>query len=72
MAAGLILIVATNRAAARHLRKRRQKGSRLNRAFLWIEDRAPRRFSRILRRTRPRKGVEQVVAPAEDQTTLPN
>jgi len=71
MAAGLILIIATSRAAARRLRKRRQRGTRLNRAMVWIEERAPHRLARILRRTRPRKLLEDVPPPAEAQETAP-
>lgn len=54
LALGSIVIIATSRGAARLLRTRRRSFSRLNMAFLWLEDRAPPRLARILRRTRPR------------------
>ncbi|MTI43414.1 hypothetical protein JM93_03833 [Roseibium hamelinense] len=55
MALGAIVIIATSRGAARSIRNRRRSGTRLNQVFTWLEDRAPIYFSRILRRTRPRK-----------------
>lgn len=53
MALGLIVIIATSRKAARMLRRKRKDFPRLNRFFLWIEERTPLRLARILRRTRP-------------------
>ncbi|MTH98214.1 hypothetical protein [Roseibium sp. RKSG952] len=58
MALGAIVVIATSRSAARMLRQRRRRGSRLNRVFVWLEDRAPLHFSRILKRTRPRKKID--------------
>ncbi|UES38258.1 hypothetical protein GFC08_10545 [Roseibium aggregatum] len=55
LALGMIVIVGTNRSAARMLRSRRRKTPPLNDAITWVEDRSPLRFARILKRTRPRK-----------------
>lgn len=55
LALGLIVIVATSRSAARSLRSRRRNTPPLNNVFIWVEDRSPLRFARILKRTRPRK-----------------
>ncbi|WP_417687593.1 hypothetical protein [Roseibium sp.] len=54
LALGAIIIIGTSRPAARLLRSRRRCSSNLNEAFLWLEDRAPGSFARILKRTRPR------------------
>lgn len=56
IALGAILIIATSRAAARLVRKRRKSERRLNSVFLWLEERAPAKLARILKRTRPRNG----------------
>ncbi|MBO0346747.1 hypothetical protein J0X15_16085 [Roseibium sp. CAU 1637] len=65
MAFGLILLIGSSRKAARTLRKRRKTGRRLNSLFIWIEDRTPSQFARILRRTRP------ATRPTAPQQQLP-
>lgn len=55
LALGLIVIVATSRTAARSLRSRRRTIPSLDGALIWVEDRSPLRFARILKRTRPRR-----------------
>ncbi len=55
LALGLVVVVGTNRSAARMLRACRRKAPHLNHAITWVEDRSPLPFSRILTRTRPRK-----------------
>ena len=55
LALGLIVIVGTSRTAARLLRRRRRATPPLDDAITWVENRSPLRFSRILKRTRPRK-----------------
>ncbi|EFO32663.1 hypothetical protein TRICHSKD4_2465 [Roseibium sp. TrichSKD4] len=59
LALGAILIIATSRAAARLVRKQRKSEHRLNSAFLWLENRAPTKLARILKRTRPRSNHDQ-------------
>lgn len=55
LALGGIIVIGTSRSAARIIRKRRKTQKSLNTVFHWLEDRAPMRFARILKRTRPRK-----------------
>lgn len=55
LALGLIVIVGTSRNAARFLRRHRRATPPLNDAIIWVENRSPLRFARILKRTRPRK-----------------
>lgn len=55
LALGSILIIGTSRSAARIVRRRRRNAPTLDGVFLWLEDRSPLRFARILKRTRPRK-----------------
>lgn len=52
---GLIVIIATSRSAARMLRNRRRTTRPLDNAIMWVEERSPLRFARILKRTRPRR-----------------
>tara|TARA_R110002124_G_scaffold85148_1_gene221071 strand:- start:7021 stop:7278 length:258 start_codon:yes stop_codon:yes gene_type:complete len=54
MALSVFLLIATNRHAARQVAKLRKRIGWLNRAFMFIEDRAGPRIGRTLRRTRPR------------------
>jgi len=56
MALGGIVIIASSRSAARMVRRHRRHRRRLDRAFVFLEDRAPLNLARILKRTRPRKG----------------
>ena len=61
LALGVVLILATSRAAVRWLRGHRRARARLDRAFIWIEDKSPRLFARVIRRTRPRERVSKSV-----------
>ena len=54
MALSVFLLIATNRHAARQVARLRKRMGWLNRAFMFIEDRAGPRIGRTLRRTRPR------------------
>lgn len=55
LALGTIVIIGTSRSAARMVRKRRRSIQLLDKAFVFLEKRAPRQFARILKRTTPRK-----------------
>ncbi|ALV25867.1 hypothetical protein ADZ37_06075 [Pannonibacter phragmitetus] len=52
---GLVMILAASPWAVRLLRRLRRRFLRLNGLFHTLEDRAPVRLGRILRRTRPRQ-----------------
>ncbi|MCS6758698.1 MAG: hypothetical protein MO852_06440 [Candidatus Devosia euplotis] len=54
MAVTVFLLIATNRHAARQVAGLRKRAGWLNRAFMFIEDRAGPRIGRTMRRTRPR------------------
>lgn len=54
LAVGLVMILAASPWAVRLLRRLRRRFERLNSLFLKLENRAPQRLGRILRRTRPR------------------
>ena len=54
MALSVFLLIATNRSAARHVARLRRRIGWLNRAFVFIEDRAGPKIGRTLKRTRPR------------------
>lgn len=54
MALSVFLLIATNRSAARNVVRLRKRFGWLNRAFVFIEDRAGPRIGRTLKRTRPR------------------
>ena len=54
MALSVFLLIATNRHAARLVARLRRRFDWLNRAFIFIEDRAGPRIGRTLKRTRPR------------------
>ena len=54
MALALFLLIATNRTAARRVARWRKRTAWLNRAFVFIEDRAGPKIGRTPRRTRPR------------------
>jgi len=55
MALSVFLLIATNRHAARMIARLRRRLGWLNRAFMFIEDRAGEKIGRTLRRTRPRR-----------------
>ncbi len=68
LATGMFLIIANHRRSARFVRKQRQAMPRFNRGLSWIEDKTTGYFSRVLRRTRPRKkAVEEGSTPNERQ-----
>jgi hypothetical protein len=54
LALGLVMVLAVSPWAMRLLRRLRRKFPRLDGLFQTVEDRAPARLGRILRRTRPR------------------
>lgn len=54
MAVAVFLLIATNRHAARQVARLRKRVGWLNRAFVFIEDRAGPKIGRILRWTRPK------------------
>jgi hypothetical protein len=56
LALGALIVITTSRHAARALRNKRRSNPFLDRAFIWLEDRSPFQMSRILKRTRPRRG----------------
>ncbi|WP_346892550.1 hypothetical protein [uncultured Roseibium sp.] len=53
---GGIIIIGSSRSAARMIRKHRRNRETLDKAFFFLEERAPLNLARILKRTRPRKG----------------
>lgn len=55
IAGGLILILGSSRQATRWLRSRRRRLLRLDEAFIRLEEKAPKRLTAALRRTRPRR-----------------
>ena len=57
LALGALIVITTSRHAARTLRNKRRLNPRLDRVFIWLEDRSPFQMSRILKRTRPRRGT---------------
>jgi len=59
LAAGLVVILGTSRGATRWLRGHRRRKLRLDGLLLWLEERAPASFSRVLRRTRPRRRADR-------------
>lgn len=54
MALSVFLLIATNHHAARMVARLRRRLGWLNRAFMFIEDRAGEKIGRTLRRTRPK------------------
>lgn len=55
LALGGIVIIGTSRNAARMIRRHRKDRRTLDKAFIFLEERAPSNLARILKRTRPRK-----------------
>ncbi len=55
LALGGIIIIGSSRSTARMIRKHRRGRETLDRVFLYLEERAPLKLARILKRTRPRK-----------------
>ena len=63
IAGGLILILGSSRQATRWLRARRRRLLRLDEAFIWVEEKAPKGLTAALRRTRPRRKAPSPPAP---------
>lgn len=53
MAFGIVLLVGVSTTARRVVRRGRARSHRLDGAIVWIEDRAHRNMSTMLKRTRP-------------------
>ncbi|MFN4168885.1 MAG: hypothetical protein ACK4HD_11295 [Pannonibacter phragmitetus] len=54
IALSLVMVLAASPWAIRLLRRLRRRSLRLNGIFMKLEDRAPLRLGRVLKRTRPR------------------
>lgn len=71
IALGIVLLVGVSATARRVLRDWRSRSHRLDHALVWVEDRAHRNMSTMLKRTRPlarklhAKRAERIVKAAE-------
>lgn len=69
IATGLFILLATHSWAARMLRRARRSFFLLDGFMTFIEERADGRFSRVLRRSRPRRG-QAIAGPEAEKRTV--